>query len=294
MRCGPHFSFVARVLPLLLVASCGSCRDRQLPEVVPEDAAIRYAKAMCDAHARCDCMGEVFPDAAACNEAAVQLFEVVAATPNLAFHEACFERLLDTLDTGACDSQDLPAYTTCQIFTGTLSAGEPCTPEVQLILDWSPELHTIGSLATTQCAGENGCVDGRCGPLVEDIPVGAACSLASGHGCVRADAATPAGCGIDGRCQPRAASNGADCWYPLGCPYGSYCAGLDLDARSEPGECRPYVEIGVPCERDSLGACAHVGYCSTEGVCAMPWPELCGALVRGPGQRDDLDWQPVQ
>lgn len=292
-ECIPRLRWL-QVLPLLAVASCGSCGpERRLPDVVPDDAATRYAKAVCGAQARCGCIGEVFDDAAACEGAAIELFEAIAATPSLEFHDDCFESLLDVFTTGACDTDELLGYRGCQVFAGTVQAGGACTPEAQLIADWSPSLHLRGGLAYAQCSGQLECVDGRCGDAVKDLPLGAPCNITSGHHCANVDAMTPAGCGIDGVCHPGQADEGAACSFPHGCD-DSVCAGLDLDAPDVPGVCTPYLQVGDACDGESPGACGTVGYCSAEGRCVEPWPSLCDALVIGPGRVDVLDWLPLE
>ncbi len=146
-------------LPLSLVvalAAMGSCGPSAADKVPPE-AAGRYAKALCETYARCECLGPEIVDEDACHDAAIQTFRLVEDWPRVRFDKQCFDDVLEYFARSGCEAITDPNFESvpCLVFEGTIAHGEACLP--------FPALPTIargggGGLAEDVCGDGGTCV----------------------------------------------------------------------------------------------------------------------------------------
>lgn len=284
MRCPfPVDSMVLRVLRVfgvvLVSAGCGP-KAKELP---PDDAAERYAEAVCAAYERCECAGQGFPTVGECKDAIVSIFDRVSSVSGLEFHSDCYDSVLDHFRAATCGGMSEEFGVACLVFTGTIERGENCAP------DW-----TIGfpaGLTEGPCRGDNVCVAGTCiqppVPLAEE---GGQCHLELGVGC-----GSGLHCSTDGICV-RNTPQGQECNSPVACEASGrhYCAGL-REGDDHPGVCSEKLASGDACDVSEFVPCGPglTSYCSAEGICVDEWPAVCSVAHPPPGSYQASEWIPL-
>ena len=262
-----------------------SCNcEPKVEDPIPEDAAERYARTVCEAYERCGCVGEGY-EAYSVDECLSQseaTFHRVAGWPGMEFDLECFEQVLEELPQDECAAEG-PALS-CLVFTGGREHGATCTPHWD---DWRSA--SPGLLAAGQCEGGLDCRTGTCGasqyPLV---PQGEPCHLELGVACEQGTY-----CGPDGICHPRA-TVGEPCDTPGACQVGEFCEGLTQPGAGA-GTCRARRAEGSSCDPEEIESCEYPGFCSSDGRCESHWPGVCFYGLTPP--RDFFnaaDWIPTR
>lgn len=299
----PAYSFGKTVLGLLIAALASCTCDAKVATPVPEDAAERYAEAVCEAAARCGCVEESFSGSIeSCQQDRVERFDAIAGWPGMAFDRDCFEARLEWLENDDCATVDEyhedfpPVLSTCRVFRGTLDAGQACAPALYEpggdVLSVDPD---NGGLTVGPCKVGLVCYAGRCmSPADQErVAEGESCRLSLGVRCEGADGYY---CASDGACRERSAL-GESCDSPYGC-HGfndtAYCSGLSL-ADENPGTCATRIQTGEPCDPQSATSpCAgNFSYCGNEAICVEQWPAACHMVADRPGAYNAEDWIPI-
>lgn len=274
---------------LLLISALGSTLGGctcgpTLREPPPEDAAERYADAVCSAHERCGCMGQGFSSVSECREQSIAKFGEIAGWSGVQFDLDCFEDVLEHFQGGDCGGLSETTALSCETFTGTLRQGESCNAS-----DWI--VGRGGALTSGPCADGSPCVFGVCARHpAPQVGAGEPCHLTLGVGCGGNDHY----CSRQGVCTPGVAS-GEACSSPLACPAGQYCAGLPR-GEDGPGECREKVPTGGSCDPKDTNPCrtSGEGFCSVDGICVEEaWPGLCHLVHPAPNEYDATYWVPL-
>lgn len=269
-------------LSCLVWAGC-NCQPTTI-DVPDDDAAERYAEAICEAHERCGCMGLGFDDRESCVSHSVDLFETVASVPGMEFRSECFEDVLDHIDSVGCGGLGPDTFVPCATFVGTLGTGDRCNA------DWLP-VGMIGGLTDGQCRNEGTCVGGSCTrPPSPEVGLGEPCHWTLGTRC-----GSDAYCNSDGLCAARV-DEGQECDSPAACGFRQFCAGLGLD--DELGVCQTKIPLGSRCDPEDTWPCdpdaGLDGYCSPDGLCVdSVWPAVCELAHIRPGWYDPTDWIPA-
>ncbi|MEM6291036.1 MAG: hypothetical protein AAGA54_07215 [Myxococcota bacterium] len=268
----------AGVLATGLAVACGPAVDER-PK--PEDAE-RFARALCEARAGCDC--ELRVEASVdCEPRAASLF-VELTDADAEYSSECFEDMLDYLESSASsvcgfDSWDGP---TCRVFEGRGRAGAACD---------STSLAERGALlGSGACEAGLTCRDGACQGPLDARP---ASSRGKGERCTPGlpTCGTGLHCSRDGECDEDH-ELGEACETPLSCGAGAYCSGL-----FEPGDvgrCADAAEIGEACEPGVVRSCQGLpaAYCDVEtSTCRDSLPVVCSAVLYQ-GAWDAYDWIP--
>ena len=278
---------------VLAAAFCGAASTSCGPESVdriPDDAATRYARKICDAYSRCDCLGVAYSDADACVGAATELFESIASAPGLAFRKSCFDEFLDYLDEVGCGPDTESAHVPCLVFEGAVASGDACTPDVDRFAEWG-STPFAGFLTVSPCEGDSPCVQGVCGgdPAAK---LGDSCALSTGKFCEPDAPGQRVICGRDGTCRP-SVETGGSCDIPNACASpDEYCDGVSLDDAESTGQCVARLPLGSPCDPTDVESCALGAHCGIDGTCRDRWPAVCAALTAAPGEYNPLDWLP--
>jgi hypothetical protein len=251
------------------------------PDEIPDDAADRYADAMCETYERCDCMGEVFADADSCRSESIATFRRVKDWPGVAFDDACFEDVLDFIKANDCGSPPNVQPTPCEVFKGTVPRGGSCKAE------WSFE-GPAGGLTSGSCENDGICSGGTCRDVPGIlVPRGAPCRLELGVKCEQIDY-----CASDGTCREGVPS-GAQCDTPLACAdVDEYCAGLSTSGGT--GICSERAGVGETCNQGEVQSCApgFLAYCSSAGICKPEWPSICRVVAPPTDAYDPRKWVP--
>lgn len=284
---------MSRALSKILVAAlsvvagvatgCGSIGcGPDSPDEVPDDAAERYADAMCETYERCDCMGEVFADLDTCRAESIATFGRVKQWPGVTFDDACFEDVLDFIKTNNCGAPPHVKPIPCEVFKGTVVRGERCEAE------WSFQ-GPAGGLSSGACESNGVCSAGTCvdSPGVV-VDVGQPCRLELGVKCGQGNY-----CASDGTCREQVGF-GAVCDTPVACTdVNQYCSGLSISGEGV-GRCADRVEGGDMCNPNEVESCApgYIAYCTSEGSCSAEWPSICRAIAPPPDAYDAKMWVP--
>jgi hypothetical protein len=247
------------------IVACGP----DLPDEVPDDAAERYAEAICAPYERCGCIGEGFEDVGSCRNEAEALFHEVEHMPHVEFDAECFDRFLEHVEQRGCmglyDSEPVGSLP-CQPFRGTLPSGSACQSD--------PYREGLGDIDPGSCAGNGRCLGGRCGGPAPEVELGQRC----GHGlAVRCGQGRY--CSRDGTCHEQV-ELGQPCDTPAACVLGSrnYCAGARPESDAL-GECVARIEAEGVCDPQDIGACVLGSSCDRSGVCGDAWPATCHVLT---------------
>jgi hypothetical protein len=264
------------VVVVAFILACGPERGDE----VPEDAAERYADALCAAYEECGC-GDMamwsHPDGNACREETLATFGRVQSW-NGTFSLECFDRLLEWIPTAGCTTDGWDFYhgfPDCLAFTGTLGRGEQCSPE------WDDG---FGQLLGQPCAGTSSCVGYCVGPnQPARVGEGEACNDRD----VRCMTSSTPGGHVDLYCSPdrvclRQAALGETCTTARACAndLDAYCDGLTTAGSH--GICRIRKPPGSACDPDAaVDECAFgsAGFCSRDGVCMTEMPKVCEAVT---------------
>ncbi len=217
----------------------------------PEDAQ-RYATAVCELAASCDCNPELLSD---CEARSIRVFERLDDASGAKFDRGCFERITEFMgaEPPSCNFEGY--IDDCMIFEGARASGASC--ELEGHPDTSP-------FAPTDCRdpGDH-CVDGTCQQGLNILPEGAPCGL---------DVAKTCGqdlyCGLEGTCQP-GRSFGESCDAPRACNKGGYGYCRGVATPGDTGVCTPYIAEGGACEPGEIESCG-VGtglICGPSGRC---------------------------
>jgi hypothetical protein len=267
------------ILPLVIVFGCGPKVD----EPVPDDAADRYAAAICAAYERCGCMAEGIVDQPTCLQEAKQKFERIESLPGIRFNASCLEPRLEFIDDNNCAdaaSPDRDEYS-CALFSGTLQIGESCP-------DWG--LGAGIDYGANSCAKGLLCIAGRCTkPPKPAVSEGEPCYLDLDVSCGEGQY-----CSSEARCRPKVGV-GQSCDTPSACTYEFYCAGLRQPG--DVGECRERIGLGAACDPTEVDSCveaSYASYCSTAGMCTLSgWPLICEPVSLAPDRSDPRIWIPA-
>jgi hypothetical protein len=252
-------------LALLLVVACGGCSDRALAQL-PDDAARRYAAALCAAEAACGC--QRYSSVAACETDVMAAFERATVAIS-SFDEACFEELLTNLAERGCAKATEP-FVTCTAIIGSATIGEPCERDRRM---------QLAMFAGTCEAG------GTCDPNTGQCSIDYSFpSKELGDPC---DPSRWSSCGTELYCQPEGVceartAEGEACSDPHECEAGSFCA-------TDAGVCTPLVETGQPCNPDDWTPCKWFltpeskllfGWCNPQTLlCEAGIPHACWAFI---------------
>lgn len=241
---------------LASVSACEGCNDRRLPAAIPNDAAARYAAAICAAEQQCGC--QLYASRHDCELDIAAAFEQATAAA-ASFDEACFESILVNPDLQGCVDTD-GAELGCVAIVGSASAGEPCDRDPRLYFAMSGGTCGAGmicDLATSRCT--------------QDPPGWP--DKQPGDPCVKHHLAS---CGLDlycetnGTCQPRTLE-GDPCDEPHECEVGAYCA-------YAAGACTPRHELGEACDPADMNPCKYVVIStSVETTWCSPQTSICDA-----------------
>lgn len=260
------------------IVACGP----DLPDEVPDDAAERYANAMCGAYERCSCIGEGVEDVDSCRRRAEDLFHEVERTPHVVFDLECFDRFIEHVEGYGChgiyESMPSDAFP-CMPFRGTLARGAACESD--------PYDQGLGFINTGSCAGDQPCLGGRCGGPAREVALGERCGYELGVRCGQG-----LYCARDGMCDEEVELGGA-CDSLAACAMvgSNYCAGVRPDS-SDLGVCVSRRAKGETCDLQDLGACVPESSCDGGGVCGDAWPSICHALI--PREvYDPREWVPA-
>lgn len=250
------------------------------PDEIPDDAAERYADAMCATYERCDCIGEGFPDADACRTESIATFKRVKEWPGVTFDDSCFEDVLDFIKANDCGAPPNTQPIPCDVFKGTVPRGEKCEAV------WSFE-GSAGGLTPGSCDSNGLCALGRCvDPPGIVVEIGEPCRLELGVRCGQGNY-----CASDGTCREQV-ELGGQCDTPLACD-DQYCAGLTTDGKGV-GVCMDRIDVGETCNSNEVQSCApgYTAYCTTEGTCATDWPTICEVIAPPSDTYDAKKWVP--
>lgn len=246
-------------LGLLGITSCEAC-DRRLPEPIPEDAAERFAAAVCSAELACGC--GLYESETTCRADMRAKFEM-SVDQGVTFDEACFDSFLESAVFTSCgQSSELPA---CAPIVGRGEIGDACVP-------WN-----MFTMLPNQGCNDLLCgFDGYCVELwTPGDPVGGTDPYVPGDAC---KPEFQFACGIDelycsqqtSTCVARV-SNGTPCTEAHQCDVFSYCEGLSESA----GVCSPKITTGQPCSPTDRYPCVQ-GWCNpSTSTCEDEAPFVC-------------------
>lgn len=263
-----------------VVVACGP----DAPDEVPEDAAERYADAMCAVYQSCGCMGGDIEDVASCRRKAQDLFHEVERMAYVEFDSTCFDGFIAHIDDIGCHGlfdEDLFEPFPCMPFRGTLPRGAAC--------EFDPYSQGEGHINPGPCADDQPCLGGRCGGPAPEVGLGERCGFELGVRCGQGRY-----CARDGTCHEQVGL-GEACDTPRACAEGAqtYCAGIRPESDML-GECVPRVHVGAACTPDDVETCEITSNCSRGGVCGDAWPITCHALTPANDWYDAREWIPKE
>lgn len=248
-----------------------SCTDR-----TPQHSELgrRLAEHLCPIQASCGCDEELLiPDCEARVAHELLLTERQALEAGLELDEACFEKVLEQIDTyAACDRPAPDPGGSCPVYTAHAEVGEPC--KIYDFLPWVSECRAGLYCRQDTChdlVNPHLLYEGEiCSETQARFPTGTLGECVEGFVC---DSNETRKC-IPSRYWPPVATGGV-CTSPVSCVDESYCHTGDPEGPSEelPGICMIRTPEGQPC--DNLLECTTI---CTDGVCETLPPLLCDAL----------------
>lgn len=252
-----------------------ACGPAAGPE--PRDEPDRYAAAVCESAAKCDCL-LADQDLESCIEEHRERFaDMLADNPFLDAEQ--FEAGLADLRGGDCTPTDRMSFSRL-IVTGDKPRGAACNA-------WAGR---FSPFAILECEAGLACSTGRCLAPSDDFlyaEPGAPCSPDDVPPCLSEDPDVQLFCGADGICH-EAAGVGEPCASPEGCRLeaapGLYCAGVTATAA---GTCTPRLSLGDACDPLDVFPCYEskdvgLGWCdatASQCVSAETVPLACIAAT---------------
>ena len=260
----------------LAVATFSSPGCGPSSEPPPDDAAPRYAAAICDAIASCDCYFPYETDDDCENDYSERMSKLL--TSELTFDEECFEDTLvsETL-TSCLLAVEFPYLQDCDVLRGSKQRGEACH-------GYFGEVPPFG---VDECEGDLVCRAGFCRGMEDVLPrleVGDPCDPTEFAPFCQSDPSDNVNlyCAINGSCQSQV-SVGSTCDAPSACDDADgsdlYCEGFGAGGE---GVCSPERALGEPCDPADFGPCVMdpdsdggVWCSAVEGVCVRDPPRVC-------------------
>lgn len=236
----------------------------------PDDAAVRFASAVCESSASCGC-ATTFSDDDECNGIYVERFDDVLDR-GTTVEDECFEPIFDALKNDPCGAALAEQETVCISLQGSKHVGESC--------DFHAELPFV---RVNECEDGLTCNSGQCGE-----PGGLPQTLHEGDPCWQQDSSCgdlQLFCDSGGTC--RSFSQLGEACESYGCERPDlYCAGAEID---KTGICATKVQLGGACDPLDEGACfrdENPTHCDPVSKTCVPGSmPLCDAINRPIGWR---------